>query len=65
MHPALEYGDTLSGLPVAATRNSTVLIPPQHAMRAAILSALGRSEVGGVISCAQQQDFRANYHPPC
>ncbi|QOZ44656.1 hypothetical protein XH89_15095 [Bradyrhizobium sp. CCBAU 53340] len=55
----------LFGLPVAAAHNSTILILSQHAMRAAILSALGRSEFGGVISCAQQQDSRANYHFAC
>jgi len=56
---------TLFGLPVAAARDSTILILPQHAVRAAILPALGRSEVGGVISRAQQQDISANYHFAC
>ncbi|QAU46369.1 hypothetical protein EAS54_23940 [Bradyrhizobium guangzhouense] len=55
----------LFGLPVAAARDSMILILAQHAMRAAILSAHGRSEVGGVISCAQQQDLCANYHFAC
>jgi hypothetical protein len=30
-----------------------------------ILLALGRLELDGVISCAQQQDSQANYHLAC
>ncbi|QAU40237.1 hypothetical protein XH86_23120 [Bradyrhizobium guangdongense] len=64
MHPIPEYGDTLSGQPVNHAQFGGLILP-QRAMRAAILSALGRSEVGGVISCAQQQDISANYHLAC
>jgi len=52
----------LFGLQVAAARDSTIVILPSSLMRAAILSALGRSEVGGVISRAQRQDLCASYH---
>jgi hypothetical protein len=64
MHPIPDHGDTFSGLPVNHAQFGG-LIRLQHAVRAAILSALGRSEVGGVISCAQQQDIGANYHLAC
>src|SRR5947209_3400962 len=65
MHHVPENGGTLLACRPQPRASSTVETLPQRAMRAAILSAHGRLEVGGVICCAQRQESRANYHLAC